>query len=52
MPLEGGAYFPYIYRNVENQIKKNVELLSIYGIATPFYKTIMSHLNIKFIKKS
>ena len=30
---------------------KNEALIAIYDIATPFYRTIMSLLNIKFILK-
>ena len=48
----GGAYFHYIYSNFEDQIKNNEILLAIYGIATLFYGTIVSLLNIKFIEKS
>ena len=50
-PPWGGAYLPFIYRNFEDQIE-NEALLVIYSIATPFYSTIMSLLNIKFIQKS
>ena len=51
-PLCGRAYFPYIYRNFEDQIKKMRALLGIYSIATPFYRAIVSLLNIEFIQKS
>ena len=52
IPLDMGAYFPYTYRDFEDQIKKNKALLVIYGIAAPFHRIIMSLLNIKFVQKS
>ena len=42
----------YIYIEFEDLIKNDEALLAICGIATTFYRTIMSLLNRKFIQKS
>ena len=51
-PIGAVLIFPiYFCRNFEDQTeKKNEALLDIYGIATPFYRTIMSLLNIKIMQ--
>ena len=43
----GRGLFSLINRNFEDQIEKRA-LFALYGIATSFYRTIMSLLNIRF----